>query len=173
VFFHNLDDKWLLSHAGAHPAWISKNYRSVGRYSTDIQTLCKRLKKDVADFLVNASRNQDHWFAAWSRARSGTNYPGGLLWNDFNGDFHAVVGVNQLVGHTHDDRPRWVYLKAGDNRQLWYGDSNLTCHYGPDISYNLCLDTGLQHYGVWNGTKLTIKLTSDLIKKQLIRKDNS
>jgi hypothetical protein len=167
-FYHNLDNHWLLSHAGAHPTWVIPGYKTGNRPITDIGSLEKLLAHETEKFLIAAGRQQDHWFVAWSRARSGTLNPGGLVWNDFHGDFHAILGVNQLVGHTHDDRPRWVYRRTGEHRQQWYGDTNLKCEYGPECSYNLCLDTGLQHYAVWNGSKLNIKTTADLIKKSLI-----
>jgi len=168
LFFYNLDNKWLLSHGGAHPGWISRNYKLVGDYLSDIQTVCNQLTKDTKEFLTNSGRNEAHWFTAWSRARSLTNYPGGLLWCDFDGDFHVILGVNQLVGHTYGDRVRWTYYPEGANRQKWHEGPNLKVNWGKKCSYNLCLDTGLQEYGVWNGTKLTIKSVSDLLKKKLI-----
>lgn len=169
LFFYNLDNKWLISHGGVHPFW-TLNYKPGFVCRSDINTLCNILTKDAEQFLSKMKRGENHWFLAWSRARSGTNYPGGLLWCDFDGDFHAILGINQLVGHTHGQRVRWTYYLEDGNRQLWHEGPNLKVNWGANCSYNLCLDTGLQEYGVWNGTKLTIKSVSDLLKKNLIRK---
>ena len=166
VFYHNLDDHWLLSHAGAHPYWLKTD-------KTDIKELSDRLQWETKNFLKAAGRKLYHWFAAWSRARGGTLTPGGLVWNDFTGDFHALIGVNQLVGHTHGTHVRWVYRRNGDFRQKWHEQENLKVEYSPFESYNLCLDTGLRHYGVWNGSKLNIKSLENLVKKSLIRSKNS
>ena len=169
VFFYNLDDKWLLSHGGAHPRWTT-NHKPGSVASSDIHTLCKTLTKDAEQFFIQMKKGEPHWFLAWSRARSGTNYPGGLLWCDFDGDFHAILGINQLVGHTYGQKVRWTYYPEGGHRQLWHEGPNLKVNWGSDCSYNLCLDTGLQEYGIWNGVKLTIKSVANLLKKNLIHK---
>ena len=168
-FYYNLDDKWLLSHAGLHPHWSGK-CRAGEVLRSDIHEIEKFLQSESERFLIAAGRKEWHWFAAWSRARSGTIHPGGLVWNDFSGDFHAIVGVNQLVGHSHGENVRWVYRNNNDFRQKWHEGENLGVDYTPEVSYNLCLDTGLRRYAVWNGNKLTIKSVEDLIKKSLIRK---
>ena len=168
-FYHNLDDKWLLSHAGVHPYW-TRCCRPGEILRSDISKIEQFLQQESEKFLIAAGRNEHHWFVEWSRARSGTLHPGGLLWNDFSGDFHAILGVNQLVGHTHGKQPRWIYRDNNDYRQKWHEGVDLNVENLPSTSYNLCLDTGLQEYAIWNGTKLTIKSVANLIKKSLIRK---
>jgi len=166
-FYHNLDDTWLLSHAGAHPQWV-KFVKPGEVLKSDIRETGQILKRETEQFLLKAGRGEFHWFVAWSRARSGTLHPGGLVWNDFGGDFHSIIGVNQLVGHTHDEKVRWIYRLAAGERQKWHEGPDLKVQVASDVSYNLCLDTGLQEYAVWNGRKLTIKSVSALVKKTLI-----
>lgn len=166
VFYYNLDDKWLLSHAGIHPYWTDSPYSIEKPMVWDMSSACKFLEKESEKFLIRAGRNQGHWFVAWSRARSNTLYPGGLLWNDFNGDFHTILGLNQIVGHTYFNIPQWIFRDSNDIKQNQKTHKvKFSYKYGSNISYNLCLDTGLKYYAIWDGIKLDIKRTEDLIKK--------
>lgn len=162
LFYYNLDDKWLLSHAGAHPHWtLPKRPGEITR--SDIQSLEKILCGEAEKFIAAAYKGESHWFAAWSRARSGTPHPGGLLWCDFSGDFHITPGVNQLVGHSSDYNVRWSFRTEDDARQRWHVGCDLKVKYGAAASYNLCLDTNNSHYAVWDGLGLNIKKLPDII----------
>lgn len=165
-FHYNLDNKWLLSHAGLHPFWIS-NIKSGEYFKSNIETINKFLLQSEINFLTAAGRNEKYWFSSWSRARSGNPYPGGLLWCDFHGDFNVIIGVNQLVGHTNGIRPRWISKIKTNDRQQWYDAGyEMEVKYDENSSFNLCLDTENQHYAVWDGKKLSVKSTNDLLKNQ-------
>lgn len=156
IFHHNLDDKWLLSHAGVHPKYAcGTKPGQVGR--SDIRTIDKWLKEESEKFLIAAGRKTPHWFVDWSRKRSGNINPGGILWCDFEGDLNNILGVNQIVGHSANIEIRWKYNTEGDFRHKWYEGVELVPKYSQDASYSLCLDTFLTYYAIWDGKSLEIK----------------
>ena len=109
---------WLLSHAGfraelAHPyhglteAWL---------------TLYER------EMFEAARLGPTSWTTIGdARLRQPNGSKGGVTWLDWNREFQPIEGVNQIVGHTEDDAPRWKTT---------------------DTSRNLCLDTGCRHYAL-------------------------
>lgn len=66
------------------------------------------------------------------RARGGSNRLGGCTWMDWDREFRPVAGVKQIVGHTQHHEPRY------------------------SIASDVCLDTGLKHYGIVEDGKLSV-----------------
>ena len=72
-----------------------------------------------------------HWFFNCGVVRYGSSPFGGLVWNDFDQEFIPVPGLKQVFGHSIVPEPTW----NGDN---------------------LCLDTNLQHYAIYEAGTLTV-----------------
>src|ERR1039457_2099753 len=68
-------------------------------------------------------------------SRSGGQRIGGICWMDWD-ELVPIPGLNQLVGHTPDKSVR---------------------HKKAPTSRNICLDTNLRNYAVFDGGKLEIK----------------
>jgi hypothetical protein len=158
-FFHVLDDKWLLSHAGLHPHWVDPmTYRETGRVKTSLKKVAKMLEFQSEKFLISTSHNQIHWFGVpgFSRCRSAQG-AGGILWCDFGQEFRPIKGIDQIVGHTPGREPRWKCLGADD----FFIDATGVCidydALAQNGSNNLCLDTHLRNYAVYEDGKLRVE----------------
>lgn len=126
-YFH-YEQGWWISHAGlradfAHP---------VHGFSPEHMIA---LEREEASKL---RRDSDHPWLQIGRARMDESpHPrGGLLWQDWEDEFIPIPGVNQIVGHSHGELPRWKNT--------------------PD-SKNLCIDTGCRHYAIIEDGVVTVK----------------
>lgn len=120
----NLNGKvWLLSHAGFHPTFLLTD-RGV---ATDGCEGFVREESEKALYDLNSYRMHPLVGAGW--ARGGNQKHGGCTWLDFNDEFVATPGINQIVGHTH-------------NRK------GLVKEIHDDNSENYCIDTGLKHVAI-------------------------
>ena len=123
--YHWLDDRWLCTHAGLSDSFV-KQYRS--KNSNSIQQVLDISKKDlehIDDF------GYGHAFFQVGTFRGGSSMVGGPLWCDYD-EFVPVPGINQIFGHTR---------------------SSLVRHECANDSEHYCLDTGLDHYAIYqNGT---------------------
>ena len=163
--FYVLDNKWLLSHAGVHPSWLDPaKFKNKEPITISLEKLSKKLERDSVEFIKACNRKEFHWFLIPGFSRCGTSpYYGGLLWCDYQREFHPIRGINQIVGHTPAYSLRWSYLLEDDPR---FHDAALGVvpKLSEKTSYNICLDSqpGSQYYATYENGKLTINKTSDL-----------
>ena len=165
VFYYVLDNQWLLSHAGVSPYWINPhkfNSAEVNQFSLDF--IVKRLKNETNEAKKKFYLNKIHWFGMPGYTRSNNSpYYGGITWLDWNGEFHPIRGVHQIVGHTPNNQITWNIVKEKDTSPLWklsieeIENPILT----DENSYNLCLDShpGSKYYAIYENKQLTIHLT--------------
>lgn len=174
-FYHFLDNKWLLTHAGLH--------------KLNVPDSIKKFRKDRPKFVLELSGWLDHeirkgfnaaadgngsWIFNAGAARWGHQRVGGITWCDFQREFFPVQGINQIVGHTPSGvgHPQWCMLgrdPLNTDGKVWYRYENGEAFFKPenlddvDLSYNLNLDVlGNTHYGIWNGKELKIGNYRDL-----------
>jgi len=158
-FYHFLDDKWLLTHAGLHKFNLPKK---VAELHTDRPTFIKAISEYLDAEQMKAFR-QDSWFLHAGHSRGGMQRVGGIDWCDFEREFYPVLGINQIVGHTPQGLgfPKWCVLRGNDS-QVSYHPSDLwkpTTKLLNDVnaSCNIDLDVyGNTHWGIWDGKQLTI-----------------
>lgn len=81
-------------------------------------------------------RSQDHWFYTCGLARYGPSKYGGPVWCDANMEFIAIPGVSQIFGHTIQKIEPLVITR--------------------DDNVNICLDTNLRHYIVYEDKKVNV-----------------
>jgi hypothetical protein len=87
-------DDFLCTHAGLHPYYLSP-MQSLNKEELSIW-LDNESKKAETNLLIE----QPHWFYSAGKARGGRASVGGIVWLDFNQEFVAIDGLNQLCGHT-------------------------------------------------------------------------
>lgn len=161
VFFHVLDDKWLLSHAGVHPSWIDKSsFKGNAINESTLPTVKRRLEAEVEQAKKAFYANKMHWFGMPGFSRSHSSpYFGGLTWCDWNDEFSPIRGVHQIVGHTPLYNLTWISVESGAQR---YEILPAECIDNPtlttDSSYNICLDSepGSRYYAIYEEGKLSI-----------------
>jgi hypothetical protein len=99
-----------------------------GKYREFIDRAC-------ADAWTCLNRGEQHFLLGRGVSRSGDQRIGGICWMDWD-ELVPIPGLNQLVGHTPDKSVR---------------------HKNTKTSRNICLDTNLRNYAVFDGGKLEIK----------------
>ena len=116
------DGKILLSHAGIHPNhWKRQNINPKNR--DDVLEFLAEEAENASDCLRG---NKDHWFYRAGFARGGKQKFGGIVWLDAN-KFTPNKHIGQIFGHTYQpEHPKW------------FNDDNI------------CLDTNLNHYAVYD-----------------------
>jgi hypothetical protein len=162
VFFYNLDNKWLLTHAGFHPSWIDRaNFRPSEVLEYSLPRAVSRLENETPDAKRAFYAGKNHWFGmpGFSRSRNSPYY-GGLLWCDWNKEFHSVRGLHQIVGHTPDYNITWNVIEEGDTRQKEIpAVLGAYTHVLTDKnSHNLCLDSqpGSKYYAIYENGNLSL-----------------
>jgi hypothetical protein len=164
-FFHVLDD-WFLTHGGIHPYWIDPvKFRKNEPVTITKEELVKKLKHDSLECKKQLTAGKWHWFIVAGFSRSNSPYVGGVTWCDFNQEFHPMRGIHQIVGHTPDrDKVKWIVMKENDN--AIYAPKGAEPELSDKTSFNVCLDSypALKWYGIWEGKKLTINETKNIVK---------
>lgn len=164
-FFHILDGKWLLSHAGMHPSWIDYSSFKPNKISEfSLGLIKRRLTGESIEAKKAFYANKMHWFAMPGFTRSQSPYYGGITWCDWNKEFHPIRGIHQIVGHTPDYELTWKTVREEEDffeEVHWERISNPTLT--DKSSYNLCLDShpGSQYYAIYENEKLTICKVED------------
>lgn len=162
VFFHVIDNKWLLSHGGLAPYWLKPhgfNAMEISQYKLD--TVVRRLKSNTLDAKKTFYSGGVHWFGLAGHTRSyNAPYYGGVTWLDWNGEFHPIRGIHQIVGHTPNYQLTWNVVRDGAESPEW--KLSLSSVENPTLtennSYNLCLDSqpGSRFYATYEDGKLTV-----------------
>jgi hypothetical protein len=166
-WYHWLDNRWLLTHAGLHrlniPACIGalKHDRA-----TFINEISNYLDVEIGIGLRKANNNETYWTHNAGRARWGQERVGGITWCDYNVEFYPFPGLNQIVGHTPQNEVRWCCLSE-DGKVLHhqYDEYVVTPELlnNTNISTNICLDSkGAMKWGVWDGNKFMLGNYIDL-----------
>lgn len=126
--------KYLCSHAGIHPHFFPRTQANKLPYFHEpwLRRLCKDAMLDAAMYKIHPLLG-----AGW--ARGGGQSKGGIIWLDWDREFEAFRGLNQIVGHTFQP----------DYKPKYKGDMVK--------STNLCLDTGLRHVAIVDGDELVVE----------------
>lgn len=143
---------WFFCHGGLHPSYIPKNVKTI----PEIKEWLLFEEKEARHRLIHT--DQDHWFYRYgfSRTDEPISHPGGLLWCDANDEFQPVEGLAQVFGHTHQRSLPPKFIK--DNHlNIIQNEKVLNMELRPADGYNVCLDTGLNHYAVITDGVLKIK----------------
>jgi hypothetical protein len=161
-WFHFLDNRWLLSHAGLHRLNVPPE---VVKYRKDrkkfIAAITEFLDKEIRKGFQAGAEGVGSWVFNAGHARWGQQRVGGITWCDYTAEFYPVKGINQIVGHTPQQYGvKWCRLTADD--QLFhhsFEEYTPTTEIldNPDLSTNVCLDVlGNMHYGIWDGKQLKL-----------------
>jgi len=169
VWYHFLDDRWLLTHGGLHkfnvPDAIAKLSGDRPKFFAAIK---EHLDNGLKDGFKAAANNVPHWFFNAGRSRRGMNRVGGITWCDYEREFFPVAGLNQIVGHTPQGLgfPKWCLLDS--KGKVSYAPADVFAVTPAKLdnvktSVNIDLDVhGNTHYGIWDGKKFTIGNYRDL-----------
>ena len=158
VYYHILDGKWLLTHAGLHNNWVPKEIRDL---NGDRPAFLKAITDYLDEEIIKGHRNQSWVFHA-GHSRGGFQPVGGISWCDFTCEFHPVRGLNQICGHTPQSHStaHWIYQK-GTSKPTVHPINREWAPKSKDFddaqrSYNLDLDVhGNMHWAVWQNGNLT------------------
>lgn len=172
-WFHFLDNRWLLCHAGLHKSNVPD---SIKKFRKDrlkfIAELTGYLNHEIRKGFQDGANSKGSWIFNAGRARWGNQQVGGITWCDFEREFYPLRGINQIVGHTPQAQGvKWCILDhdpLNEDGKVVYRPYDLFKPYltsldNPDLSHNICLDVhGNMHYGIWNGKELKIGNYKDL-----------
>lgn len=158
--YHILDNTWLLTHAGFHKEYIPLNIQCL---ALENRTGMFKAISEYLDQEIRKGMRGESWIFHAGQIRGGHQRYGGINWCDSR-EFIPIKGLNQIFGHTHLDYIRWINVFEKQKEMCvdfkWTPNSkNLN---NPEHTYNLCLDTGLSHYAVWDGSNLKIHWIGDL-----------
>lgn len=173
VWYHFIDDVWLLTHAGLHtfnlPDTIKVLHTDRPKFVAAIKD---HLDQSVEEGLKAAANNVGHWFFNAGRSRGGMQRVGGITWCDFEREFFPIKGLNQILGHTPQmQTPRWCSLdktSSNSKEKVIYHPSELftptiTQLRNHEMSQNIDLDVhGNLTWATWNGKKLELGNYRDL-----------
>jgi hypothetical protein len=118
---------WAISHAGIHPSMMPP-------HNEPTEDLVHRIEYRAFAAL---GRGGVYPAIGAGRGRGGNQAVGGVTWLDWDREFEAIPGVNQIVGHSHGKEPRAIRTKDSEN---W------------------CIDTGLKHIAVIEDGIVTIEM---------------
>lgn len=158
-WYHFLDGKFLLTHAGLHklnvPDDILKLHTDREAFNAAIATFLDAEKIQAFNQVANGQR---HWFCNAGFSRGGTQRVGGIIWCDYEREFHPIQGLNQIFGHTPQGLgiPKWCTWDG--KKHVSYHPINLwkpTTYDNVNQSINICLDVHRNtHWAIWNGKTL-------------------
>jgi hypothetical protein len=168
AWFHILDDRWLLSHAGLQAHHVPNNISNfTGNQSEKIKRVAEWLNTTILDGLRNGATGENSWIFHAGIARYGNQRIGGIIWCDHSKEFVPSSGLWQIYGHTpQHNEPSWWIRTNGKTElvppyKFQFSLDNIV--YSPKDSYNLCLDVWKNmHYAIWDGTTMTIREYNEL-----------
>lgn len=164
-WFHVLDNTWLITHAGLHNTYIPKEIIPLLSFHKDRPLFFNKLEnflnEEIEEGFKSAANNIPHWILNAGACRGGRQRFGGITWCDFQQELSPFIGLNQICGHTPNRTVRWKCLRKGSAADIpntnGSGIPELNSHNDLSHSTNVCLDTHLMHYAIWNGKELVIK----------------
>lgn len=158
-YYHNLDNTWLLTHAGLHSHYIPDNIKGL---IEDKPKLFNEISTFLDNEIIKGMRNES-WIFHAGASRSGNQLHGGITWCDVR-EFYPTKGLNQIFGHTSGEYPRWKNIIG--NQTEMRGDKEFSPDpiklNNPNNTYNVCIDTFASYYAIWDGIKLKIEWIGDL-----------
>lgn len=143
-YFH-FENSILFSHAGLNRPYVNNNKDCLEEW---LNSQIERADKYLFDNIGYSS------FFDVGLCRGGRQPYGGILWNDFRGEFLHTEGLSQIMGHTICKTP---LIKEGNNFVVWEEGARIS-----DGSWSLGLDTNLHHYATMGKDLVTVKKYSDL-----------
>lgn len=163
-FYHVLDNKWLLSHAGLHKSHIPKDILSKKNMPEIFYSeLSNFLDVEVINGLRKAGNNESSWILNAGRGRGGQFPVGGIVWCDFNTEFKPTVGLNQIIGHTPQSNgdPKWNIIENNKNKTFfdsksdWQASNEIVSNTKNSINIDIDCWQNLA-YALWDGEKLVV-----------------
>jgi hypothetical protein len=161
-WFHVLDNTWLVSHGGLHksnlPADIRKLHEDRPKF---LGAITEYLDLEIRKGFQHGANNKSFWIFNAGRGRGGMQPVGGIIWCDFETEFHPIKGLHQILGHTPQTFgfPKWCNMN--EKGQVSYPPCHLfkpTDFTNPNISFNVDVDVYRNmHYAVWDGKSLSVK----------------
>lgn len=133
--YHWIDDQWLCTHAGLSNLFYEE--------MTSASTPSNVMEFSDQDLEKIDDVNYNHKFFQVGRARNGLAKVGGILWCDYNEEFQPIPDLKQIFGHTPLPSPSHLTFKSIG-------------------SENICLDTGLRNYAIYEKGKMIIRSVIDL-----------
>lgn len=110
------EDGWLFTHAG-----LSRPYAPA---ENDVFTVEQHLMLATGEAWFSLWKREAHWFWNVGESSGGKHAVGGPLWCRAGRDFFPIPGVNQVFGHTPQDRP--LLIEAKKSRNWCIDTSSLT-----------------------------------------------
>lgn len=167
-WFHFLDNRWLLTHAGLHKLNVPPNIKKFRKNRKKfIAALTEWLNKEIEKGFRLGAESVGSWVFNAGNARGGMQRVGGITWCDYEQEFFPLMGINQIMGHTPQMQGlKWCLL---ENEQVIYRPADLWTPTpegldDPNLSSNICLDTrGPMRWATWDGKELKIGNYSDLL----------
>lgn len=142
----------VISHAGVHKQ----------QFFTDKKITVKKIKKDTEEALWGLNTElTTHNLLHAGKCRGGILPVGGIVWLDWYHEFVPQSNINQIVGHsTQRDGYAMVdkeFNQIYANYQSTEGNERVDKFvFAAKDTFNLCLDTQLNHYSVLEGDTLKI-----------------
>lgn len=164
-WYHVLDNKWLLTHAGLHNAHITEPIRVLNGKEKLI-SIASDLDIGIINGFRAAANNGENWALGSGRSRGGRMPFGGIIWCDFEREFVPVKGLHQIFGHTPQGLgiAKWCVLNKNGKKEFHPSTLFTPKEFDdPSWSFNLDLDVlHNTHYAVWDGRSLTVGNVKDL-----------
>jgi len=100
--------KWLITHAGLHPAWMTIGPLVHCNTASDYAETLEMMFEDFREVPANQTSEHPYWpvFNAIGQQRSSSNFGpkyGGIVWNDIadlKPAYEEQTGVPQICGHS-------------------------------------------------------------------------
>lgn len=164
-WYYILDNTWFVSHAGLHELNLPEEIRKLHEDRPQfLKAIGEYLNESIYTALRCAANNQPFWIFNAGRARGGGQRVGGIVWCDYEREFHPIKGLNQILGHTPQSLgfPKWCLMNDGKITFPSF-DSHIPSQetiLDPNASVNIDLDVYKKmHYAIWDGKTLQVKNT--------------
>lgn len=155
-WYHILDDKWLITHAGLHKFNLPKDIAALHK---DRSAFLKAIATYLDAEIIPGYRDKS-WIFHAGRSRGGLQRVGGIDWCDFEREYYPIMGLNQIVGHTPQIvGTNWCFQNEKD--KISYHPTSMWHPKAKDFdnvnrSYTVNLDVhGNTHWAVWDGKTMT------------------
>jgi hypothetical protein len=143
-----------LSHAGLSRYHFANKKKNISLAFAD--SLCAEALQSLAEMEDNPMIGVSSILEA-GMGRGGPLPVGGITWQDWHREFRPFSNISQIVGHTPTHNP--IIVDAAFNAihpSEGALDTGLVYHIAPDVSYNINIDTHLNHFLTIENGKITI-----------------